>query len=206
MKTICVYCSSSDGVESQYMELASEMGRAIAHNGYSLVYGGAKVGLMGVIAKYTKENGGKVIGVMPELLVEKELDYRGCDEMFVTSGMRERKAKMEDLSGAFVAMPGSFGTLEELLEVITLKQLGYHRKAIVILNHDGFYDHLLNMFEQLYALRFAKPVSKSLYHISETVEDAINFIKNYEEKNIEEKWLSPSGKQNPRMPGWAMPL
>lgn len=206
MKTICVYCSSSNSVESQYMDLAAELGREMVANGYSLVFGGAKVGLMGVLARQIKDHGGRVVGVMPELLVEKDLDYKDCDELIITPGMRERKAKMEELSSAFITLPGSFGTLEELLEVITLKQLGYHRKAIVILNHDGFFDHLLAMFEHLCSLRFAKPVSKSLYHISNTVDDAINFIRNFEEKKVEDKWMVTTSHQSPRMPGWAMPL
>ena len=147
MKAVCVYCGSSNGVNPLYREAAKAFGRTLVAANLSLVYGGGKVGLMGVIADEVMAAGGRAIGVIPELLVNKEVGHNGLSELHVVPDMHQRKKMMADLSDAFVAMPGGAGTLEELFEVYTWAQLGYHQKAVAVLNIDGFYDPLIAMLE-----------------------------------------------------------
>ncbi|SEA54116.1 LOG family protein [Paraburkholderia sartisoli] len=143
MKAVCVYCGSSDGARPLYAEAARAFGRALVKADLALVYGGGKVGLMGVIADEVMAAGGRAIGVIPELLVNKEVGHTGLTELHVVPDMHQRKKMMADLSDAFVAMPGGAGTLEELFEVFTWAQLGYHQKPVAVLNTDGFYDPLV---------------------------------------------------------------
>ncbi|MFQ3599546.1 MAG: TIGR00730 family Rossman fold protein [Chloroherpetonaceae bacterium] len=173
MKNICVYCSASNGLAEKYIDEAARLGKAIAQKGATLVYGGGNVGLMGVVALSAQAHGSKVIGVIPERLVERENVYRGCDELIITKTMRERKAVMDEKSDAFIALAGGFGTLDEVLEAMTLRQLGFHNKPIVFLNTDGFYDNLLDFFEQLYAQGFARHKEVRPYHVAETIEHAL---------------------------------
>src|SRR5580698_6123754 len=147
MKSVCVYCGSSNGVKPLYAEASRGFGRALVEAGMALVYGGGKVGLMGAIADEVMAAGGRAIGVIPELLVNKEVGHNGLTELHVVADMHERKKMMADLSDAFVAMPGGAGTLEELFEVFTWAQLGYHQKAVAVLNIAGFYDPLISMLE-----------------------------------------------------------
>jgi uncharacterized protein (TIGR00730 family) len=140
-----VYCGSSTGSRPVYLEAARAFGRALAHARLTLVYGGGRVGLMGAIADATLEAGGRAIGVIPQLLLDKEVGHRGLTELRVVSNMHERKKMMADLSDAFVALPGGVGTFEELFEVYTWAQLGYHRKPVGLLNVDGYYDPLIAM-------------------------------------------------------------
>lgn len=187
-KKICVYSSSSDAVKPVFFETAMSLGSLIAKGNHQLIYGGASVGLMGEIAKAAHSNNGYVIGVMPEGLANKGISFENCNEFIVTKDMRDRKATMEDISDAFIALPGGFGTLEELLEIMTGKQLSFHNKAIVLINTDGFYDKLLELFEQIYSLNFAKSVYKNLYYVAEDAEKAVSFIENYVPPKIEQKW------------------
>jgi uncharacterized protein (TIGR00730 family) len=145
MKSVCVYCGSSYGAKPVYAEAACGFGRALVDAGIALVYGGGKVGLMGVIADAVMEAGGRAIGVIPELLVNKEVGHNGLTELHVVPDMHQRKKMMADLSDAFVAMPGGAGTFEELFEVYTWAQLGYHQKPVALLNIDGYYDPLIAM-------------------------------------------------------------
>ncbi|CAG4908269.1 LOG family protein [Paraburkholderia gardini] len=145
MKAVCVYCGSSDGARPLYAEAAKAFGRALVKADLALVYGGGKVGLMGVIADEVMAAGGRAIGVIPELLVNKEVGHNGLTELHVVPDMHQRKKMMADLSDAFVAMPGGAGTLEELFEVFTWAQLGYHQKPVAVLNIDGFYDPLVSL-------------------------------------------------------------
>jgi uncharacterized protein (TIGR00730 family) len=147
MKAVCVYCGSAKGANPIYAEAAHAFGRALVDANLALVYGGGKVGLMGMIADSVMAAGGRAIGVIPELLVDKEIGHHGLTELHVVSDMHERKKLMADLSDAFVALPGGAGTLEELFEVYTWAQLGYHRKPVGILNIAGFYDPLIAMLE-----------------------------------------------------------
>ncbi|MBX7258751.1 MAG: TIGR00730 family Rossman fold protein [Candidatus Hydrogenedentes bacterium] len=186
--SVCVYCSSSDAVPEVYFEAARSFGAALAQSGRALVYGGGKIGLMGVLARAVHEHGGKVIGVIPEALREMELAYTGADELIITADLRERKAAMESRACAFVALPGGYGTLEEMIEVLTLKQLHFHAKPIVMINTAGFYQPLLSMFEQLYEQRFAKPETRQLYHVAGNAEDALTYINHYTPASTPQKW------------------
>jgi len=189
MKAIAVYCSSSDVIHQDYFTAALKLGKAMADNNFQLVYGGGMVGLMGAVARSVKDNGGKTLGVVPKALnidnVVNDID----DELIVTDGMRERKAIMDERACAFVGLPGGFGTFEEMFEVLTLKQLGYHNKAIVFLNIRGYYNKLLEMFEHIYAEQFAKEQYRVLYHVSDTVEDTIEYLNTYQPPQLPDKWF-----------------
>jgi len=147
MKAVCVYCGSANGAKPLYAQAARAFGRALVEADLALVYGGGKVGLMGVIADEVMAAGGRAIGVIPELLIDKEVGHAGLTALHVVPDMHHRKKMMADLSDGFVAMPGGAGTLEELFEMFTWSQLGYHRKPVAVLNIDGFYDPLIRMLE-----------------------------------------------------------
>ena len=151
----------------------------MAKAGFNVVYGGGAVGTMYENAKAVKEFGGEVIGVIPEKLHSIGVGNPNCDELIITKCMRTRKDKLDRISDAAIALAGGFGTLEELAEMITQKQLGYNNKAIVILNTNGFYDNLLNFFEEIIDQNFASPSSIELFFVAQTPEDAINYLKNY---------------------------
>ena len=176
-KTICVYCSSSDRVEARYFEAATEAGRLLAARGHALVYGGGSVGLMGAVARAVHEGGGRVVGAIPERLKRIEgVAYEWADELVVTATMQERKAVLFTRADAFLVLPGGFGTLEELLEVLTLRTLGYHDKPIALVNTAGFYRPLLDLFEHVYAGRFARERVRALYHVADTPEGALDYL------------------------------
>lgn len=187
-KNICIYCSSSNTIDSSFFKTANELGALMAKRGHTLVYGGGCVGLMGEIAKTMHHNAGKVIGVIPEELRLKEICYEQADELIVTKDMRERKAVMENRSDAFITLPGGFGTLEEVLEMITARQLGFHNKPIVIININGFYDPLINLFEHIYKHNFAKSDLKDSYYVASNVKDAVDFIEQYLPANFISRW------------------
>lgn len=147
MRYLCVYCGSQTGTDMRYRQAASLMGQLLAERGYGLVYGGGHVGLMGTIAEAVLNAGGRVIGVIPEAMVERELAYRQVTQLEIVPSMHERKARMASLADAFIAMPGGYGTLEELFEMITWAQLGIHAKPIGILNVSGYFDALAAMLE-----------------------------------------------------------
>jgi hypothetical protein len=173
---VCVFCSSSDTIAPEFFAAATELGEQIARNDYSLVFGGTDVGLMGAVARSTHQHGGRVVGVLPEAFEQRKLAYKSADELIITRDLRERKATMEGRANAFVALPGGFGTLEEVLEIITLKQLRFHNKPIVLLNTGGFYDHLAQFFERLMHDRFAKNDHPNLYHITSSPTEALAHI------------------------------
>jgi hypothetical protein len=168
VKSVCVYCSSSSAVDPHYVTAAVELGTLLGERGLTLVYGGASVGLMGQLAQAVQRGGGRVLGVIPQSLRDREIAYEAADELIVTRDLRERKAIMESRADAFVALPGGFGTLEEVLEVLTLKQLRAHQKPVVFLNTAGFYDRLLAMFEQLFEQRFTKADHRHAYSVAAT--------------------------------------
>lgn len=189
LKTVCVYCSSSSAVDEMFATAARELGQAIGAAEWTLVFGGAEIGLMGILARSVHESGGKVIGVIPGHISERGLAYRECDELMVVESLRERKRVMEELSDAFVALPGGFGTHEELLEILTLKQLHVHKKAIVILNIGAFFKPLLDLFEHLYENRFAKSENRAIYEVCEQPSDAMQYIREYIPAETEDKWF-----------------
>jgi len=188
-KIICVYSSSSCTIDKVYFDTARELGRQIAIQGDTMLYGGGLLGLMGASAKAVHECGGKVIGVIPKALNIQGVVYESCDELIVTEGMRERKAAMDTRSHAFIALPGGYGTLEEIMEIITLKQLGYHNKAVVLINSNGFYKNLLAMFDQIIDEKFAKPECRRLYQVVDTAGEALAYIDQYQPFTIRQKWL-----------------
>jgi len=147
MKKICVYCGSSDGARTEYSQAAGTLGHAMLENNIDLVYGGASVGLMGKMADTVLKGGGRVTGVIPESLVNRELSHTGLTELVVVDSMHERKSMMAELSDGFIALPGGIGTMEELFEMLTWSQLGFHKKPCALLNVAGYYDHL-NAFIQ----------------------------------------------------------
>ncbi len=185
---ICVFASSSNSIDEVYFQAAKKLGKLIAKNDFDLVYGAGSVGTMFSVATEAKKNGAKIYGVIPEKLTNVGVDWKDCDEYIVTKCMASRKKKMRELSDAFVAIPGGFGTLEEITEVITLKQLGYHSKPVIFLNTNNFYSNLLEQFEAFYIQNFAREQNKNLYYIAETPEDALKYIKQYNAKDLAAKW------------------
>lgn len=179
IKKVCVFASSCDYLEKSYYKDASELGKLLAINGFEMVYGGSKLGLMWACAGALKDNGGKLYGVMPEKLNDCGVSSKICDEFHLTEGMRERKAKMDELSDAVIALPGGFGTLEEVSEIIVQKQLCYNNKAIVFINTNGFYDKLVDFLDEIVEQKFANEKAKDIYYIANTPEDAINYLKAY---------------------------
>ena len=157
MPYICVFCGSQAGSNGLYKQAAIDLGQLLAHSGYGLVYGGGQVGLMGVIADAVLASGGEVIGVIPETMVARELAHTGVTRLQVVSGMHERKARMAALADAFIALPGGYGTFEELFEVITWAQLGLHRKPIGLLNVAGYFSALAALVEHAIAEGFIRP-------------------------------------------------
>ncbi|MCR4435659.1 MAG: TIGR00730 family Rossman fold protein [Clostridiales bacterium] len=193
-KVICVYSASSTNIDTIYFDVAAELGKQIALRKDILLYGGGLLGLMGATARAVHSCGGKVIGVIPKALNIEGVVYNTCDELIVTEGMRERKSVMDSRSHAFIALPGGYGTLEELLEIITLKQLKYHNKPIVILNINHFYDKLLEQFQEIMDRQFAKPECKKLYHVTSGISAALEYIDSYEPVELSEKWLTYTEK------------
>ena len=181
IKNVCVFSSSSNYLDDKYYEDAKELGKLLAENGYDIVYGGSTLGMMWACASKVQEYGGKVIGVMPQRLADMGCKTDNCDEFYMAEGMRDRKGKMDEISDAVISLAGGFGTLEELAEMIVQKQLGYNKKPIIILNTNGFYDKLLEFFEQMIQEKFANQFTRELYYVATTPEDAINYLKSYKE-------------------------
>ncbi|WP_372773311.1 TIGR00730 family Rossman fold protein [Mangrovibacterium sp.] len=188
MMKICVFASSSNALDSQYVDEAITLSRLIGENKQTLVNGGANVGLMHEMLLRASESGAHTIGIIPEKLKGHKLVSEHARELIITKDMMERKALMRELSDAFVAMPGGFGTLEEILEVITLKQLDYHKKAIVFLNTNGFFDDLFRQFERSFDENFAKPAYRDLYFIAKNSHEVMDYLKSYVSPVPVNKW------------------
>ena len=180
MVNICVFASSSNNLDKNFYTDAEELGKLIGQNGMNIVYGGSRLGMMYKCASKVKEFGGKIIGVMPQRLYDLGFgNPDDCDDFILTTGMRERKAKMDEISECVIALAGGFGTLEEISEMIVQKQLGYNKKPIVLLNTNGFYNHLINFFDAIIENGFAKESTKKLYYIASTPEDVVKYIQSY---------------------------
>ena len=193
---ICVFSSSSNAIDEVYFADARELGRLIGERNHTLINGGANVGLMETVTLAAKQAGGRTIGVIPEQMIHRSLASDHAHEVIVTDDMQTRKARMRDDSDAFIALPGGFGTLEEILEVLTLKQLSYHEKAVVFINTHNFFDELFAMFEKLYARFFAKEQYRKMYYIAVSPLAAINYIENYVPEPMVNKWFQvPGGNQ-----------
>ena len=188
-KLLCVYCSSSDRIDPKYADAAAELGRAMVAHGWGLVYGGGKTGLMGAVARAVTESGGHVVGVIPEFMKVRELAYDEADELVTVVTMRERKLLMETRADAFVTLPGGFGTLEEIMEILTLRQLDVVRKPCVFLNQDGFYDDLLRLFDRMLRERFFKPSNLDLFSVAATVPEVFAAIERTPAGQVESKWF-----------------
>ena len=187
-RKICIFCSSSSSTPQIYVDSAKELGSAIAKNGYTLVYGGANCGLMGDVANSALVNGGKVIGVIPEHIHGLGITHSELTELHISKNIRERKAHMELLADAFIALPGGFGTLEELMEILTLKQLEEHTKPVVILNIGKHFDPLLTYFDRMIAEHFLHEQFKLFYFVATSVKDALHHIENYTPPPRTKKW------------------
>jgi uncharacterized protein (TIGR00730 family) len=170
IKSLAIFCASSDGLDTTIFREAYEVGVFLALNNIDLIFGGSKLGLMGQVAKGVLENGGRAIGVIPEFLKTKEVAHTGLSDLIMTNDMHERKMKMHDLSGGFVALPGGFGTLEEFFEILTWAQLGLHHKPIGILNSNGYFDDLIEMMHNMVRKGLLREENLNLVLISETIE------------------------------------
>lgn len=177
-KSICVFCSSSNHVHDQFFDAARELGLGIGQRGGTLVFGGTDLGLMRTVARAAHEGGGRVLGVIPEAFKIKGIAYEAADELIVTDDLRQRKSVMESRSDAFVALPGGFGTLDELVEILTLRLLQLHQKPVLLVNTAGFFDPLLEMFERLYGGRFAKEEHRHLWQVFPDPEHALRILDN----------------------------
>ncbi len=186
---ICVFSSSSNAIPEVYVNDAIDLARLIGQAKFCLINGGSNVGLMDVVTREAGNHGAKTIGIIPEKLRDFNLASIHAHEIIVSGDMMERKAKMRDLSDAFIALAGGFGTLEEILEVITLKQLGYHHKAIVFINTNGFYDDLFRQFEKSYKEKFAKENYRKLYFIAENSVEAMSYLLKYQPEKTVDKWF-----------------
>jgi len=189
VQRICVFTGSQAGSRPAYAEQARRLGRLLGQRGIGLVYGGGSVGLMGVIADAALEAGAEVIGVIPEVLMIREVTHTGLTELRIVDTMHERKALMAELSDAFIAMPGGFGTLDELLEAITWAQLGLHRKPVGLLNVEGYYDPLLALIEHAIAEGFILPEYAQLLTVDSDPEELLEQLLRYEPPMIVPRWI-----------------
>lgn len=187
-KNICVYCSSSNYLDEKFYQIGYELGKQIAENRYNLVYGGSTCGIMGKVADGVLANGGKVTGIIPKTIMEKGISNPSASEIIVSENMNDRKQMMEEKADIFIALPGSFGTMDEIFQVIVTKQLSYHRKGIIFLDVDDYYKPLFEMMENFYKYGFAKDFNRELYFIAHSVEEVMNYCQNYTEKEFEFKY------------------
>jgi len=188
IKRVCVFCGSSSGARQNYIAAAEALARILVGRGITIVYGGGNVGLMGVLADTARAAGGDVIGVIPRGLVAKELAHTELAELRVVESMHERKALMADLSDAFIAMPGGYGTFEEFCEILTWTQLGLQRKPCGILNVEGYYDHLLQMFDNAVTEQFVKPVHREMFIADAAPEALVERLLEYPVPAVD-KWI-----------------
>ncbi|HIC8754759.1 LOG family protein [Elizabethkingia anophelis] len=188
IKRITVFCGSSFGTEAVYEKQAYELGKILAQNTIGLVYGGANVGLMGAVADGVIENGGEAIGVLPHFLEGKEIAHENLTELILVDTMHERKTKMNELSDGVITLPGGFGTLEELFEMITWAQLGLHQKPIGILNINGFYDELLAFVQTMVNKGFLKSVNQDMLLVDDSIAGLLNKMRNYKAPEVS-KWI-----------------
>lgn len=189
MKRITVFCGSSFGTDKIFEEQAFLLGETLAKLNIGLVYGGANVGLMGVVADGALQHGGKVIGVLPHFLQNKEIAHQNLTELILVETMHERKTKMNDLCDGVIALPGGFGTLEEFFEMLTWSQLGLHQKPVALLNINGFYDPLLQLIETMVTKGFLKEVNQKMLIQSDHITDLLEKMNNYKAPDTG-KWIT----------------
>src|SRR5215470_7896177 len=190
MPRICIFCGSQVGTNGLYRQAAIALGQLLVRHGYGLVYGGGHIGLMGVIADAVLASGGEVIGVIPESMVARELAHTGLTQLQVVSGMHARKARMAELADAFIALPGGYGTFEELFEVITWAQLGIHAKPVGLLNTAGYYDPLARLIEHAIETGFIRPEHRDLIVVEERPAALLDRLATHRMPAVR-KWLGP---------------
>lgn len=188
MKTVCVYCGSSFGNNPVYSAVARELGQALAEQQIELIYGGGRVGLMGVVADAVLAAGGRVQGVIPQALADREVAHHGLTQLHIVQSMHDRKSMMADLSEGFIALPGGIGTLEELFEIWTWAQLGIHTRPIGILNIAGYFDRLLEFLTHAVREAFLKPAHRQTAVVSADVADLLEQMQQSHPANVG-KWL-----------------
>jgi uncharacterized protein (TIGR00730 family) len=189
LKRVSVFCGSSPGASSIYTDEAERLGIQLAKEGITLVYGGARVGIMGTVANAALQAGGDVIGVIPKMLMTREIAHTELTELIVVNTMHERKAKMEELSDGFIALPGGPGTMEEFFEVYTWAQLGEHQKPIGMLNSNNYYDKLLTFFDHMIEEQFLKPEYQSMIIVEKDPHQLIEKFRLYEPPQLT-KWIN----------------
>jgi len=190
MQRICVYCGSSPGHRPAYREEAGRLGRVMARRGLGLVYGGASVGVMGAVADAVLAEGGQAIGVIPSSLATREVAHDGLSELIVVSSMHERKAKMAELSDGFIALPGGWGTFEEIFEMLTWAQLGFHEKPCALLDVEGYYGDLFRFLEKALAEGFVRPEHQQMILMDDDPERLLDRFAAYRAPRVK-KWLGP---------------
>ncbi|HQU84895.1 MAG TPA: TIGR00730 family Rossman fold protein [Pyrinomonadaceae bacterium] len=188
MKRICVFCGSNPGIDPIYLETAEKVGKFLGENGIELVFGGGRVGLMGRIADTVMANGGKVIGIIPKGLSDREVAHQGLTELKIVGSMHERKALMAELSDGFIALPGGVGTFEEFCEIVTWAQLGIHEKPCALMNVGGFYNAFIAMFDHSMNQGFIRPQHRELVLVDDKIEELYEKMRNFRPPTIE-KWL-----------------
>ena len=188
LSTICVYCGSNAGANPAYLESAQSVGRDLAERGIRIVYGGARVGMMGALADAAREAGGEVVGVMPRQMIDREIGHTGIDDLRVVGSMHERKALMVELSDAFMALPGGIGTLDELFEAYTWAQLGIHAKPLGILDVDDYYAHLVAFLDHAVVERFLRPETRDLLVVADDLDALLYELRVWEPATVS-KWI-----------------
>ncbi|MBS7200335.1 MAG: TIGR00730 family Rossman fold protein [Bacteroidales bacterium] len=185
---ICVFCASSESVDNVYFEAAADLGKEIVTRGWGLLYGGTNCGLMREVSDAVKNGGGEVTGIIPQCIVDRGVSAEGISELIVAPDMKERKSMMREKADAFIALPGGWGTLEEITEVITLKQLGIHNKPIIFLNTNDFYEYFFLFINNIRKEGFVSKAYDGLYVVVNTVGEAVEYIENYQAKDFSSKY------------------
>jgi uncharacterized protein (TIGR00730 family) len=189
MKRIVVFCGSSSGTDPVFEAQAYATGKLLAQQGIGIVYGGARVGLMGAVADGALENGGEVIGVLPRFLSGKEIGHPGLTDLIIVDTMHERKTKMHELSDGVITLPGGFGTMEEVFEMVTWGQLGLHKKPVGVLNVDGFYNHLRALLETMVNKGFLKAENQRMLLFADAIQELLEKMRNYQAPATP-KWIT----------------
>ena len=187
MTNICVYGAASNEIDKEYIVAAEELGSALAKNGFGVVYGGGKDGVMGATARGVLKEKGYVLGVAPTFFEERDALMDGLSDFVYTKTMRERKQTMEDNADGFIVAPGGIGTFEEFFEILTSKQLSLHTKPIVVFNVLGYYDKIIDLLDFAIEKEFVKEECKKLLYVTDSIDDIINYLKNYSDDNIKGK-------------------
>jgi uncharacterized protein (TIGR00730 family) len=190
MKSVSVFCGSSNGKDPIFSKIAFELGQKLAANDTRIVYGGAKIGLMGQVADGALKSNGEVYGVIPDFLKTKEVAHEALTKIFVVKTMHERKTKMNELSEGIIALPGGFGTMEEFFEILTWGQLGLHTKPMGILNINGFYDPLITQMDVMVENELLKAENRKMVLVGQNINDLLNQMENYQAPEIK-KWITP---------------